>query len=105
MSLVTVLEAIKNGPNPSFDYQLHDCLTDNADWNADNWEMVIPHVEDYCSQLREYFDNSVHGIIFQAVWVGEKPSTVVKLGIDDFLKLVRKSMLGTKTKYVVEKST
>ncbi len=104
MSLVTTLAAIEGGAPPSFDYQLHNYLTDDADWKADHWDIEIPDVEAYCKHIQAYFDSSERGIEFQALWVGETPSIEVTLELNELLELIQNNLLGTRSRYVVSNS-
>ena len=67
VSLVTTLEVIEGGTLPAFDYQLHYCLTDNADWNDQCWDIRIPDLDSYSNALQDYFASSKVGINFQVV--------------------------------------
>jgi hypothetical protein len=108
MSLVTTLVFIDdpNGQSSlkNADIDLHDQLTDDADWNADFWDFDAEHLQTYSKQLERMFALSAKGIEFQALWVGDKPTKTLNLSLEEFLEIVRNNRIGTKTKYVVRKN-
>ena len=108
MSLVTTLVFIdKLDGQPKLknaDIQLHDHLTDNADWTAEFWDFDSKHLQTYAAQLERIFSGSIGGFEFQALWVEDKPTQTLELTIQEFLDAIRNSKIGTKTKYVVRKN-
>lgn len=106
MSLVTKLVLIDEPDRPlrSAEIDLHDQLTDNADWNAPFWDFDPECLKTYAERLKRIFLESNRGIVFQALWVGDEPETTRDVSIDEFLEIVRNNRIGTKTKYVVRKT-
>lgn len=108
MSLVTKLGFIDEPDRPwqlsGADIDLHDHLTDNANWNAEFWDFPTEYLETYAKRLEQLFSASTSGIEFQALWVGNAPSTTVDISISEFLDIVRKNRISTKARYVVRKN-
>ena len=107
MSLETKIEMIGNPSSEFFwsDYELHDLLTDDADWNAEYWDFQRPGLEQFTEKLSKLYAVSNGGFTFQAIWSGDKPSSIEYLSIGEFLETVRSNKIGTKTKYVVAGGT
>ncbi len=108
MSLITKIEFIDD-PNESsllkgMNVQLHDHLTDQADWDAEYWDFDADYLKEYQKLIEKIFKRSANGIAFQALWVGEEPTKVIHMTIDEFLKVIENNYIGTKTKYIVQKS-
>ncbi|PCJ23703.1 MAG: hypothetical protein COA96_11150 [SAR86 cluster bacterium] len=103
MSLETKIEMIGNPSSEFFisDYELHDLLTDDADWNAECWDFQRPGLEQFTKKLSKLYVVSNGAFTFQAIWSGDEPTKIVNLSISEFLKIVRSNQIGTKTKYVV----
>ena len=107
MSLITQFEFLDRVNDSSnyieCDLELHDYLTDDADWAAEYWDIEQNYLEQYCGRLEKLYSQSTFGISFSALWVGEKPTKTINLGIDEFLEIVKSNKIGTKTKYIVYK--
>ena len=108
MSLATKLVFIDDPNGQSLvknaDIGLHDHLTDDADWNAEFWDFDAEYLQAYSKKLERMFSLSANGIEFQALWVGDKPTTTRNLSLEEFLEAVRNNKIGTKTKYIVRKN-
>jgi hypothetical protein len=52
--------------------------------------------------LRAMRQQTSSGFSFEALWVGESASEERRVTIDELARLVEKSKLGTKTRYLVE---
>lgn len=107
MSLVTRLVLIDDPYGilrlKNADLDLHNHLIDDADWDADYWVFDVKYLQSYSTKLETIFTQSVNGIEFQALWVGDKPNKTLNLSLGEFLDIVRNNKIGTKTKYVVKK--
>lgn len=108
MSLVTKLIFIDD-PNgrlylKNADIDLHDHLTDDADWGAEFWDFDPGYLQTYSAQLERLFSLSANGIEFQALWVGDRPTKTLDLSLEEFLEVVRNNKIGTKISYVVRKN-
>jgi hypothetical protein len=108
MSLATKLVFIDDPNGQSLvkdaDIELHDHLTDDADWNAEYWDFDAEFLQAYSKKLERMFSLSANGIEFQALWVGDKPTKTLNLSLEEFLETVRNNKIGTKTKYIVRKN-
>jgi len=107
MSLVTEIEFIDDPKGKSylegFNIQLHDYLTDYADWDAEYWDFDSEHLKRYSNLLEDLFSKSANGIEFQALWVGETAKKVIDLPIDEFLAVIERNQIATGARYVVRK--
>ncbi len=107
MSLITKISFIESKELASLilaeDLNLHDQLTDNADWNAEFWEFDIEFLAEYATRLSYYYDCSIKGIEFQAMWVSDRPNVTRNLSIDELLEVVRSNRIGTRTRYLIRK--
>lgn len=108
MSLVTKLILIDDPDGISrfkkANFNLHDHLADDADWNTEFWKFDVEFLRTYSKQLEAMFTQSVNGIEFQVFWVGDKPNKTLILSLNEFLDIVRMNKIGNKTRYVVKKS-
>lgn len=103
MSLETRIEMFGN-PSSEFlidDSELHDLLTDGADWNAEFWDFQRSGLETLAEKITKLYAVSNGGFTFQAVWPGNQVSKVESLSLSEFLEIIRANRIGTKTKYVV----
>ncbi len=107
MSLVTVIELISEPTADSYlkelDIQMHDYLTDDADWDARYWDFDGEYLIGYAKLIESIYLNSINGIEFQALWAGESPKTVLELSIEAFLKIIKSNRISTVTRYIVRK--
>jgi len=103
MSLETRIEMFGNPSSEYFmpGYELHDLLTDEADWNAEYWDFRLSELEEFAQKIRKLYVVSNGGFTFQATWAGGKPSKIESLSLEAFLRALRGNKIGTKTKYVV----
>ena len=79
-----------------------DLLTDDADWNASTWEMHPSLLSQLAEGLQSLRNDCEHGFQFEALWVGDKPEEVKTVSIEEMLRIVRESKIGTKTQYRIE---
>lgn len=104
MSLETKVESIGVG-RVMKDVDLHDALTDNADWNAPYWDFHQERLQRFRSQLIEEFEAAPDGLILSVIWVGDPVDEKINLSIDDFLRCLDEGRIGTRTKYRITKRT
>ena len=108
MSLITEIEFIDDPNGKSclegLNIQLHDYLTDDADWNAEYWDFEPECLKKYSKMVESLFSQSANGIEFQALWVGEKPKNLIEIPIDKFLEVIERNQIATGARYVVRKS-
>lgn len=86
-------------------YELHDMLTDDADWNAEYWDFRRPDLEKFAEKIAKLYAVSNGGFTFQAIWSGDKHSKTEYLSLNEFLETIKTNRIGTRTKYVVVGST
>jgi len=107
MSLFVEIEFINDQKGKSYlkdlDYQLHDHLTEQADWNAEYWDFDPDYLKEYSQKMEKIISQSKEGIEFQALWVGERPNKFLELSSNEFLDIVRKNKIGTSTRYIIKK--
>jgi hypothetical protein len=107
MSLVTEIEFINDPEARSYleglDIQLHDYLTDDADWNAEYWDFDADYLDEYAKLMETLYSKSANGIEFQALWAGETPKKMVELPIEKLLEIIECNQISTGARYVVRK--
>lgn len=108
MSLITKIKFIDGTKGKSLlknlDVQLHDHLTDNADWDAEHWDFEPEFLQEYAKKLETLISESESGIIFEALWASDDPHIFVELSPTDFLEIIRSNKIGTQTQYFVNKN-
>ncbi len=108
MSLFVEIEFINTRDQRSylkkFDLQLHNHLTEQADWDAEFWDFDPEYLVEYSKKLEEVISYSKEGIEFQALWVGENPNKFIELSPNAFLEIIRTNKIGTSTHYFVNKN-
>ncbi len=101
MSLITKIKLIEN--KKDIELNLHDLLSDDADWNADYWLFEEHKLGDISDRIKMIYDDSLKGFIFTSLWAGDCIEKRLKVSIDTFLKLIRDNKIGTKTEYKITK--
>ena len=103
MSLETKIEMLGNPSSEYFipEYELHDLLTDEADWNAEFWNFRVSGLENFAQIIIRLYAVSNGAFTFQALWSGDTATKVENLSLDEFLWALRDNKIGTRTKYVV----
>jgi len=108
MSLETVIEILGTrklfgGRKRKTDYDLHDALTDDADWNAEYWDFHTDRLRLVKEKIKkEYFD-SPEGIAFGALWAGEAPQKELEESIEGLLLRFDEGRIGTRELYIIKK--
>jgi len=80
-------------------FQLHDYLSDQADWNAKSWALDLARIDNYCNRLEALYNHTKQGFTFQALWAGEKPKETQEITIGKLLELLRTNGISTSSKY------
>ena len=108
MSLITKIEFIAKSDNAKllkqYHIDMHDLLTDDADWDAEYWDFYPEQLLRYSTTLNEIIKASSKGITFQALWAGEKANEVIELTDKELLNLVTSNKIKTTAKYIAIKS-
>jgi hypothetical protein len=76
-------------------------LADSADWNAPTWDMIPDTLPRLASILRAIRQHTNSGFSFDALWVGESPTEEERITFDEFIRLVERSSVGTKSRYLI----
>ena len=107
MSLITKIEFIeksdKCGILSKSSIDMHDLLTDNADWDDEYWDFYPDDLLKYSKLIEEIINSSSKGIVFQALWAGEKATETIELFATDFLTLIETNKIKTTAKYIARK--
>lgn len=108
MSLITKIEFINKFDSNQIlntsNYDMHDLLTDNADWDDEYWDFYPDKLLQYSKTLEEIIISSSKGIVFQSLWVGEEPTNTIELSIPEFINIIVTNKIKTKARYIVSKS-
>ena len=85
---------------------LHACdlLTDDADWNAETWDMSPEASAELADAFDLVLDRSRNGMVASALWDGDSAAGTQTLDRRAFIEIVRGGRLGTKTRYAVQPS-
>ncbi|MFC1524466.1 hypothetical protein ACFL6N_06710 [Thermodesulfobacteriota bacterium] len=78
-----------------------DLLTDNADWNAETWDIIpsnLPHISSVVSNIHQHLPE---GFLFEALWAGDKPIVKKEVTIAELARLIQNNKIETKTTYQV----
>lgn len=92
---------IKN-TQPYLELLLHDMLTDNADWNADTWDMNQSGLDALASFFELFSQKISNDFSFQAIWAGGEVEINKALTIGELVQIVKSGNIGTRTKYLVK---
>jgi len=108
MSLITKIEFInKSDSNEILDksnYDMHDLLTDDADWDEECWDFYPDKLLQFSKKIEKIINSSSKGIMFQALWIGEKPTNTIELSMPEFINIIESNKIKTMANYVVSKS-
>jgi hypothetical protein len=77
-------------------------LTDDADWDAETWDMHQSSLPKIAQGLRKLRENTKVGFVFEALWQGEKPTEEKKISIGELANIVESGKIGTKTRYLID---
>lgn len=79
-------------------------LTDEADWNADNWAMRPEVLEPLSRSLETLASEGPARLAVQALWAGDGPAKECVVTARDLVTTVREGRLGTRIRYVIERA-
>ncbi len=108
MSLETYIEYLDTKVSPhdsdkQLAFELHDLLTERADWTAEHWDFDQTGIIAFASKIRKLYDNSPHGISFQAIFAPDLVESVREVSIEQLEDILRSNKVGTRTRYVAKK--
>jgi len=108
MSLITKILPIRKsddlGTIPNEDLNLHDCLTDDVDWNAEYWDFHPNCMSKFANVIKDAYVTSTDGVIFQALWVGDAPEITIELTIEQFISVLSENKVATHAAYIIHKN-
>ena len=81
----------------------NDILTDQADWDAETWDMEPAGLEVLDRVLTGFYERSLVGIKTGARWAGDKYEHTETDSIEELSRIIRDSALGTRIMYEVNK--
>lgn len=82
---------------------LHACdlLADDADWDAPTWSMPREAAEQLAESFEALLDRLDGAVTVEALWDGESPTNEESIGRTQFVDLVRRGSLATRTRYLL----
>jgi hypothetical protein len=80
--------------------EVHNLLTDQADWDAETWDMDPQGLEELAATLDWLFEQLRGDVTFQTTW-SDPIEHHVRLSRGDLLAIVPKSEIGTRRRYYV----
>lgn len=88
---------------PGFMYSadLHDALTDDADWNASSWDVTDVGTKRLVATISYLGTMLPDGFQLQALWAGDTPLEVKRVSLDEMVDIASSGGLGTRTTYEV----
>ena len=108
MSLIAKISPINKADDIgllySNDLNLHDCLTDNADWNDEYWDFYPECAGKIAKTINSAYELSTKGIRFQAIWAGDKPELTIESTIEELVTALTTNKVRTRAIYVVNKN-
>ena len=78
-------------------------LSDNADWNADYWELRPEYLEPLNDLVTQSFVKSLEGITFRAGWIGDEVTKRIELSLAELGQFILENRLPTRTLILLEK--
>ncbi len=85
------------------DGDIHDALTESADWNAEYWDLDQAKLSATMEKILREFTDSTQGIAVTAHWAGDEPIKEVDETIDGLLDRFQKGRIGTRDRYTLNK--
>jgi len=79
---------------------VHDLLTDEADWDAETWDMDPEGLEELAVTLEWIFEQLPGDLTFQSTW-GDPIEHETRVSRSELLDVVRRGEIGTLTRYHV----
>jgi hypothetical protein len=76
-------------------------LTDEADWNAQTWDIRKEVLPDLALALLFISERALNGYKIEAIWAGDKPEKDIEVSLNELLEIVQKNQIGTKARYIV----
>ena len=76
-------------------------LTDNADPDAEIWDIQPDLLPDLAKLMRIVRENTKSGFILEAYWVGEGSSEHIKISVDELTKIIQEGRISTKANFLV----
>ena len=108
MSLITKILPINKaddiGSFSNSDLNLHDCLSDNADWNDEYWDFFPNCTDNIANKIKHAYELSTKGIQFQARWVSDKSKLTIEVTLDELLNAFKTNKVRTCAIYLVNKN-
>ncbi|GJL75175.1 MAG: hypothetical protein NMNS02_12810 [Nitrosomonas sp.] len=83
---------------------LHDLLTDDADWNANYWDFDLNRVRHFVLKVSAIYSNSTEGITFAAIWPPDDVEKTESVSFEQLSEYFLSNHIGTRTKYIVKKA-
>ena len=85
-------------------FYANDILTDDADWDAETWDMEREGLEHLERGVRSIYERSTIGIEVGIIFPPDKVEHFDTVSIEEMSSLIRNSALGTRTCYRLNKS-
>ncbi|XPV70629.1 MAG: hypothetical protein ACNI25_08580 [Halarcobacter sp.] len=99
MSLIT--EIILMDTYEKMHINLHDFLSDEADWNDEFWIFEKSKLAHISNELNKIFNYSKNGITFTSIWSGDYIKSEQEVSIKQFIDIIKNNKIGTHIKYII----
>lgn len=93
-------------PHPAISLdEAHAALTDQADWNAQYWDMDTAARLRLDGALRALYQIAPSDILVWAIWSGDRVAEERSVSLEELSEIVRDGRLETRTRYHVPKNS
>ena len=76
-------------------------LSDQADRDDKYWDFLPESLIALSITLEKIGDIFQQNFVFEALWIGDKPTVIIEISLCDMLKIIRNNRIGEKTRYLV----
>ena len=76
-------------------------LTENADWNAETWDMRREVLESVATTLEILSTLGPNETVIEALWIGDDVRETVHVSSKEIGELARMSRIGTHSRYLI----
>jgi len=83
---------------------IHEILTDDADWNAETWDMEKSGLLNLSKIFERFMEEVKSDFRFWALWAGDRPDKEMSVSRAQMIEIIKSGKIGTKTCYLVERA-
>jgi hypothetical protein len=91
------------GMKYEIDGQIHDALTESADWNSKYWDLEIDQLTSIKEKIRKEYLNSENGIAITVHWAGDEPNRDIEESLERLFERFEQGKIGTRDRYILNR--